>query len=294
MATETADLPAIHLAARDAVNTPPSRDPRLMRRLYELVYKCRSIEAQTASSAKANSSSAGLEAVLAGVGAGLLPEDTLLAAESGPALQIAVGQSLSDVTGSKEPSALSGDRCRVLCAPPGGIRPLLAFSAGYASDRQADGKPGVTIALCPEASLASSREVLDFAANKKLPLVIVTEHNLASGKTGRTTSGRSRTERLPHMLVDGNDALVIYRVTQESLYRARHNGGPTVIECKTWRPVAGSRKGKTRPPKNLQRWIQPDALEYLERQMKARGFWSEEWREEFVAEWEGEMRAMQL
>ncbi len=295
MATKTAGIPAIHPAARDAVNTPPSRDPKLMRRLYELVYKCRTI------TGKASHSSAGLEAVLAGVGAGLLPEDTLLAAESGPALQVAVGKSLSDLTvvldqSPKEPDAASGEGCRILCAPPGGIRPLLAFSAGYASARQPEGKAGVSVVLCEEARSAWLRPVLEFCARKRMPLVVVTEHNLADSKARGVNSHftGSGAERLPHMMVDGNDALVIYRVTQEALYRARHNGGPTVIECKTWRPLKRSRKEKTHPPKRVQSWIQPDALEHLERQMKARGFWSEEWKEAFVAEWEREIGAAQV
>src|SRR5947208_1560730 len=58
-----------HKQAHKAVNTPPSRNPDLMRRMYTLVAKCRGERP-------------GIEATVVGALMGLLPEDTLTIAHA--------------------------------------------------------------------------------------------------------------------------------------------------------------------------------------------------------------------
>jgi 2-oxoisovalerate dehydrogenase E1 component len=43
---------------------------------------------------------------------------------------------------------------------------------------------------------------------------------------------------MPGITVDGNDVLEIYRVAAEAIARAKKGGGPTLIECKTYRTRA--------------------------------------------------------
>jgi 2-oxoisovalerate dehydrogenase E1 component len=43
---------------------------------------------------------------------------------------------------------------------------------------------------------------------------------------------------IPGITIDGNDVLEIYRVAAEAVARARSGGGPTLIECKTYRTRA--------------------------------------------------------
>jgi pyruvate dehydrogenase E1 component alpha subunit len=38
---------------------------------------------------------------------------------------------------------------------------------------------------------------------------------------------------VPAIAVDGNDVLAVYRVASESIFKARHRRGPTLIECVT-------------------------------------------------------------
>ena len=72
---------------------------------------------------------------------------------------------------------------------------------------------------------------------------------------------------MPGMTVDGSDAMAVYRVVHEAMYRARHEGGPTLIECKTYR--------KAKIPVRIRPWVQGDALAYMEQQLRARNFWDD-------------------
>lgn len=236
-----------HQQAHDAVNTPPSRDPDLMRRMYALLAKCRP-------------EYRGFEATLVGSLMGLLPEDTLTIAHAG-----SIPKLLFDEKSTPELLDL---------APLDNKSPLLsaaahiALAAGYALQRVLQNGTGLVLAFAGEAdSLADSRATLTFAATHKLPLVAVVQHNLARLKSGSPAdlSHEILGIGMPGMTVDGSDAMAVYRVAQEAMYRARHNTGPTLIECKTYR--------KTTVPPRLRPWVQGDALKYMEQQLRARNFW---------------------
>lgn len=242
-----------HKQAHDAVNTPPSRDPELMRRMYSLLAKLRA-------------SHHGFEAAITGSLMGLLPEDSLL---------ISDGRGIPD-------ALYNAHRPEVLDLAPldRKARPLtaeaqIALAAGYALERQLREKHGIVLAFAGEAqSLEPAREILRFAFTHKLPLVAVVLHNLAGlgkGEEVRDLGYEALPAGLPGITVDGTDAMAVYRVTQEALFRARHGGGPTLIECKLY-----PRKGV---PPRFRPWVQGDALAYMEEQLRARGFWKDDPRD---------------
>lgn len=281
----------IHAAAQQAVNTPPSRDPVLMRRLYERMVSARATGLREHAQRKPALSSLGLEAMLVGALAGLLPEDLLVVPRIGEAIRVASGIPEKHAPVPVKRGKPSRVRLAIDLSPyaDDGHVPAAAqigLSAGIAILRQARRESGVVLAVCGDTlTLHDSKENLQISAAQKLPLVVVTEHNMAASKTAR----RPRTADLAHaakmygvpgMTVDGSDVMAVYRVTQEALYRARHNGGPTLVECKTWRPTG--RKILSAPPQRLRHWVQGDPLEYMERQLKARGFWDEEWAKKFA------------
>jgi hypothetical protein len=237
---------AKHKQAHDAVNTPPSRDPELMRRMYKLLALCRE-------------QYRGREATIVGSLMGLLPEDTLILAHAGsiPDLLFAKPE-LLDIAPLDHK------------APDLSAAAQIALAAGYALDRTLHHRPGLILAFAGEAdSLADASATLTFAATHKLPLVIVVQHNLSRLKSD--TPGDLSHEilgvDLPGMTVDGSDAMAVYRVTQEAMFRARHEGGPTLIECKTY--------PKMRIAPAFRAWVQGDALEYMEQQLRARNFWQD-------------------
>jgi 2-oxoisovalerate dehydrogenase E1 component len=88
-------------------------------------------------------------------------------------------------------------------------------------------------------------EGLNMAAIWKLPVLFVCENNQFATEVpnayaaGNPNVGRrGETYGIPGFELDGNDAVEIHRVAGEAIARARAGGGPTLIECKTYRTRA--------------------------------------------------------
>ena len=88
-------------------------------------------------------------------------------------------------------------------------------------------------------------EGLNLATAWKLPAIFVCENNLYATEvpltkaTGNTNiAARAAGYGLPGIAVDGNDVLAVYQAAGEAVARARAGGGPTLIECRTYRTRA--------------------------------------------------------
>jgi pyruvate dehydrogenase E1 component alpha subunit len=85
-------------------------------------------------------------------------------------------------------------------------------------------------------------ETLNLAAAWKLPVVYVCENNqyALSGSVRRVAAIedfylRKASYGIEGCKVDGNDVLAVFEAAREAVERARKGGGPTLIECKTYR-----------------------------------------------------------
>ncbi len=90
---------------------------------------------------------------------------------------------------------------------------------------------------CPDTLIA-----LNEAANFKLPIVFVVENNgyqiwVRQDETMavKDIADRGRGFGIPSRVVDGQDVFAIYNAAKEAVERARSGGGPSLIECKTYR-----------------------------------------------------------
>ena len=121
-------------------------------------------------------------------------------------------------------------------------------------------------------------EVLNMAAIYGLPVIYVLENNHyavstpveASTKIGEL-SERAASYGMPGLSVDGNDAVKVYQAMQEPVARARRGGGPTLIECSTYRHSGHhvNDPGLYMPKDKLAAWKSRDPVlvlrEHLER-----------------------------
>jgi pyruvate dehydrogenase E1 component alpha subunit len=85
-------------------------------------------------------------------------------------------------------------------------------------------------------------EALNMAAVFHLPVVFVNENNCYASTTpvGYAVSVEDVADRaagygIPGVMVDGNDVLAVREATLAAVERARSGGGPTLLECKTYR-----------------------------------------------------------
>jgi 2-oxoisovalerate dehydrogenase E1 component len=88
-------------------------------------------------------------------------------------------------------------------------------------------------------------EGLNMASIWKLPVLFVCENNQfatevpnAYAAGNPSVGSRGASYGMPGFELDGNDVLEIHRVAGEAIARARSGGGPTLIECKTYRTRA--------------------------------------------------------
>jgi pyruvate dehydrogenase E1 component alpha subunit len=67
---------------------------------------------------------------------------------------------------------------------------------------------------------------------------------------------------LDRIIIDGNDADVVYRTAVAALDRARDGDGPSLIECLTYRHSGHSRAdpAKYRPAGELEEWLKHDPI----------------------------------
>jgi pyruvate dehydrogenase E1 component alpha subunit len=116
----------------------------------------------------------------------------------------------------------------------------------------------------------SFHEAVNMGTIWDLPVVYVCENNLyatemAFSRATKNTSVARRAESygLPGVEVDGQDVLAVHRVAKTAIDRARAGGGPTLIECKTYRYV-GHHEGDPgtdyRTREEVQHWKEQDPL----------------------------------
>ncbi|HEX2104524.1 MAG TPA: thiamine pyrophosphate-dependent dehydrogenase E1 component subunit alpha [Solirubrobacteraceae bacterium] len=138
-------------------------------------------------------------------------------------------------------------------------------------------------------------ECLNFAAVGALPAVFVCENNLygeftpmASVTAGVDIAGRAKAYGMPSAVVDGNDLWAVREIAQEAVDRARAGGGPTLLECRTYRHYGHSKAdpGKYRPKEEVEHWLGRDPLPRARERLLAEGV-----REEEIAALEEDVRA---
>jgi TPP-dependent pyruvate/acetoin dehydrogenase alpha subunit len=193
-----------------------------LRELHALMVRCRGLERKETSRGSVR------EALLAATLIHLLPGD-LLSASAGDR----VVEKLAPEGKHQQPAGtlLGGDA----------IGARLPVCVAAARGLQAAGADGVLLALAgagrPERGW---KETLEWAQQSQLPLVLACSDATNGAASGSRKSAESaidfssmsrfaRRHQLPVLTVDGEDAVAVYRVMQESVLRARQGGGPSVL-----------------------------------------------------------------
>ncbi len=85
-------------------------------------------------------------------------------------------------------------------------------------------------------------EAINFAGIHQLPVVFVCENNQYAISTHRSrevpvedVALKASGYNMPGVIVDGNDIFAVYGAAFAAMNRARSGGGPTLLECKTYR-----------------------------------------------------------
>src|SRR5437899_3079601 len=122
---------------------------------------------------------------------------------------------------------------------------LQAAGAGYSFKLLKSDQVAVAFFGDGAANNGAFHEGLNLASIWDLPVLFVCENNqfatevpfeYAAGNP--SVAPRAAAYGLPGHEVDGNDVLAIHKIAGEAIQRARTGGGPTLLECRTYRTRA--------------------------------------------------------
>lgn len=240
----------------------------------------------------------GQEAVAAGVSAVLREEDYVVsthrphghALAKGVAARAIMAELFGKAAGAckgKGGSMHVGDM-RVGMLPAiaivGGNVPIAAGLALAAKMQRRD-----VVAVCyfgdGAANEGAWHEALNCAAIWDLPVIFVCENNLYAASTPfkqaykvENIARRADAYGMPGVVVDGNDVLAVYTVAHEAVQRARQGGGPTLMECLTYRLCGHSRSDPRtyRTKEEEESWRQKDPIPRFRQHLLANCVASEE------------------
>lgn len=166
----------------------------------------------------------------------------------------------------------------------------LAMAAKYKKD------PAVVAAFFGDGSTSEGdfHEALNFAGIYQTPNIFVCQNNQWAISTTRESQTRSATLAqkaiaygFPGLQVDGNDVLALYVATQEAAEQARKGGGPTLLECLTYRlgvHTTSDDPTRYRREDEVEAWQSKDPILRFEKYLLTKGILQEGDRQRLVAE----------
>ena len=123
-----------------------------------------------------------------------------------------------------------------------GAGPPIAVGAAFANKFKDNGAVAVTFFGDGASNEGSVHEAANMAGLYKLPIVMVCENNGYGEYTAQRNhqaivdvADRAAGYGMPGVVVDGMDVVAVYEAAGEAIDRARSGGGPTLLECKTYR-----------------------------------------------------------
>ena len=147
----------------------------------------------------------------------------------------------------------------------------LPVAAGLALTFKMEKVDNVVIAYFGEgaSNTGDFHEALNIAGVQHLPILFICENNqyaysvpVEKSMAIDDVADRAEGYGFDGVAVNGNDVLAVYQATQGALTRARSGGGPTLIECKTYRWHGHSEHDKAfyRTKEELAMWKSRDPI----------------------------------
>ncbi len=197
----------------------------------------------------------GQEAVAVGVCSHLRPDDVIFSTHRGHGHALAKGlppvELIAELFGRETGCSRGRGGSMHLFAPEIGMMGtsgivgpciLQAAGAGYSFKLLKTDRVAVAFFGDGAVNNGAFHEGLNMAGIWRLPVLFVCENNqfatevpfqYAAGNP--SVANRGATYGMPGVEVDGNDVAAVAKAAGEAVQRARSGGGPTLIECKTYR-----------------------------------------------------------
>lgn len=229
--------------------------------LYRTMNLARSLEARLAKGIRSGEFNAviwpsrGQEAVAAGMGRALRRDDRLVTTYRGLHDMVAKGIPLTEIIGevigrTTGASGGKGGTMHITC-PDAGVMLTTGIvgagvpvGVGLALAARQQGSDRVTAVTFGDGATNTGafHEGMNLAATWQLPVVFICQNNKYAEMTPieetmriERVADRALGYAMTGVSIDGNDPEVVYRTISEAAERARAGGGPTLVECVTFR-----------------------------------------------------------
>jgi pyruvate dehydrogenase E1 component alpha subunit len=175
-----------------------------------------------------------------------------------------------------------------------GDQSLHAVGAGIGFAMQHQPRAAVGVIGDGATSQGDFLEALNFSGVFGAQTVLFVQNNqwaISMPRSGQTASEtiaqKGLAQGVTSVLVDGNDALGVYAVSDWALQRARRGEGPTLIEALTYRIGAHTTADDPRryqPSDEIEQWRARDPLPRLRGYLERRDLWDDDGEQETAAE----------
>jgi len=156
----------------------------------------------------------------------------------------------------------------------------IAAGAAWSAQVRKSGQVAVCFFGDGTTNIGAFHEALNLAVIWTLPVVFVCENNQYMEYTPirsvtaveHPAADRASAYGLKPILVDGNDADVMYETARQTIDKARNGAGPSLVEALTYRHGGHSRAdpAKYRPDTEVREWLSRDPVKrYRERLLAA-------------------------
>ena len=165
-----------------------------------------------------------------------------------------------------------------------------AVGAAMAAKYRKDGAASLVYFGDGGSSRGDFHEGLNMAGVFKLPVVFLCQNNqwaISLRREQQTASKTIAQKAIAYgfegIQVDGNDIFAVYKATTDALRKARDGGGPTLIECFTYRiadHTTSDDASRYRQKEELEIWKARDPILRMRLFLEKKGLWTDVYQKE--------------
>lgn len=285
-------------------------DPAALIPFYEAMvlmrtYDAKAIALQRTGQLGTYASLLGKEAVDAGIGHAMRPEDVFLCTYRDNGVQMLRGVTMHELLlywgGDERGSDFAVPRRDFPVSITIASQCLHAVGVAYAMKLRKQAR----VAVCMVGDGATSKgdfyESINAAGAWKLPVVFFVTNNQWAISVPRSTQSAAETlaqkaiaAGIPGVQVDGNDVIAVHHAVQEAMMLARKGDGPTLIEAVTYRladHTTADDASRYRPPEEVAEAWKREPLLRLRNFLSNAGVWDKTHEEELLRRCNSEVQA---
>ncbi|MEE4239924.1 MAG: pyruvate dehydrogenase (acetyl-transferring) E1 component subunit alpha [Desulfopila sp.] len=240
----------------------------------------------------------GQEAAQIGAVSHLRESDWLVPSFRETAAEIMRGRSLESVilyyNGYNEGTRIPQEQRDLPMAIPVASQILHAVGLGYAAGYMQTDEVVMSFFGDGATSEGDFHEALNCAAVYRAPVIFICQNNqwaisipVKKQTHSKTIAEKALAYNMPGIQVDGNDVLAVYGAVEEAVRRARKGGGPTLIECVTYRVMMHTTADdprRYRDEKEVEEWRRKDPLVRFQKYLFDKGVLDQEMEQNVESE----------